>query len=335
MICADCREPIQGRYLRVGRLTFHPEHFRCRHCRAVIIGQYHAHEGTFLDPTCFAAHYAPRCEICTQPVLDRYVEHRGKPVHVACYGKHLAQHCVVCRRAIVGTWVKDHWGHVYHAEHTREYATCQYCSRLCHDAIGGGGVRYPDGRAICRQCHRTAVQREGDVQRVVEGMKGRMAGWGIDLRDVAVPVGMVDRHRLGQLLGRSHAGIKSVSGVAQMHWERHGRETRHRRASIFLLHGLPLHWLEATAAHELMHVWNFHRCPPHSFELEEGACNYMSYRVHLEKNDALAQYHIEALMRDPHPAYGQGFRRVKRLVDSKGFDTLLTVLQRSRDFPWF
>ncbi|MEB3328555.1 MAG: LIM domain-containing protein [Candidatus Sericytochromatia bacterium] len=335
MVCADCREPITGRYLKVGRLTFHPEHFRCRACGQVIVGGFQTHQGAFLHPACFAERHAPRCGVCEKPITDRYVQHEGRAVHATCYGKHFAARCDVCRRAIVGTWLKDHWGHVYHAEHQREFATCLYCGRLCHDAIGGGGVRYADGRAICRLCHRTAVHRDGDVARTVAAIRRRMAAWGVDLGAIEAPVQTVDRHRLGQLLGRSHAGIKAVSGIAVMNWERHGREVRNKRATICLLHGLPLQWLEGTAAHELMHVWNFHHGPPHAFELEEGSCNYLSYRVHQEQGGEMAAYHIESLMKDPHPAYGVGFRRVKRFVERRGFDQLLLLLQRARDFPMF
>ncbi|MEB3285165.1 MAG: LIM domain-containing protein [Candidatus Sericytochromatia bacterium] len=335
MVCAECRADIQGRYLRVGRLTFHPEHFLCHRCKKPIVGTYHVHLGAFLHPSCYAEHDAPRCSVCSQAVLDRYVEHEGRIVHVTCYGKHFAAHCVVCRRAIVGTWLKDHWGNVYHAAHAREYATCLYCNRLCHDAIGGGGVRYADGRSICRMCHRTAVHRESDLQGVVNKVRLRMNAWGVDLGDLSVPVQAVDRHRLGHMLGRSHQGIKTVSGVALMNWERQGRQATNRRAAVFLLHGLPLHWLEATAAHELMHVWNFHNGPEHSFALEEGSCNYLSYRIHQEKNDEMAAYYIQALMSDPHPAYGQGFRRARQYVERHGFDKFLHLLSHARDFPWF
>jgi len=59
----------------------------------------------------------------------------------------------------------------------------------------------------------------------------------------------------------------------------------------------------------------------------------MSYRVHQEQGGEMAAYHVDCLLKDPHPAYGAGFRRVKRLVERRGFDQLLLLLQRSRDFP--
>jgi hypothetical protein len=240
---------------------------------------------------------------------------------------------VVCARAIVGTALTDYWGHVYHAEHERELGTCLYCSRLTHASIGGGGLKYPDGRIICRLCHKTAVHRPTDAQRTVQVIRERMAGWGVDLEDIEVPVRIVDRAKLLHLLGRSHAGLKTVSGLAVMNWQRDGRQVRNREAAIYLLDGMPLRCLEATAAHELMHVWNFHKCPPHAFEFEEGACNYMSYRIHAEQGDEMAKYHIHQLQTDTHHAYGAGFWRIKKYVERHGFPRLLSLLQRSKDFP--
>ena len=333
MVCAHCRQGISGQFLRVGKLAFHPEHFLCAQCKRPIQASFNVHQGACLHPACFEAHHAPRCGICEQPITGRFVQHEGRKLHDTCYGKHLAKTCDVCRRGIVGTSLTDYWGHTYHAEHARDLATCLYCGKLCHEAIGGGGLLYPDGRPICRGCHKTAVHRDGDAQRTVATVRARMASWGVDLGDVDVPVRMVDRTKLQQLLGRSHQGVKMVSGLASMVAERNGRVTTGKRATVYLLTGMPHHWLEATAAHELMHAWNFFHGPAHAFDLEEGSCNYMSYRLHLERDDAMAKYHIDCLMKDPHPAYGAGFRRVKKYVDRHGFARLLTLLQRSKDFP--
>lgn len=333
-VCAHCRQGITSRFLRVGRYVYHPEHFLCAQCQRPIVGTFNVHAGAFLHPACFAAHHAPKCHVCAQPLAAKYVVFEGHKLHEACYAKHHAVTCAVCRDAIVGTSLTDAWGHVYHAEHAKVIATCLYCGKLCHEAIGGGGLVYGDGRAICRGCHRTAVHRDADAHRTVAAVRAKMQAWGVDLGDIEVPVRMVDRTQLARLLGRSHAGVKMVSGLASMQSERTGRVITHKRATIHLLAGMPQQWLEATAAHELMHVWNFYKGPAHTFELEEGACNYMSYRVHLEKgDDVMAAYYIAQLMKDPHPAYGVGFRRVKRYVDRHGFGRLLTLLGRSRDFP--
>jgi hypothetical protein len=335
MVCANCKQGISGQFLRVGRLAFHPEHFVCRACTRPISGSFNVHAGAFLHPECYAAHHAPKCALCDKALVGKYVVHEGKNYHQACYGTHLATKCGVCQRMIVGASLTDYWGNTYHAEHAQQFAACLYCSKLVHPAISGGGTTYGDARAICRGCHKTAVHREADGQRVVAAMRERMAGWGVDLGDLAVPVKFIDRTRLSTMLkGGPHASMRRVSGFASMTWQTQGRTVGNKAASIYLLTGMPLGWLEATAAHELMHVWNFFNGPKHSFALEEGSCNYMSYRIHeAQKGDPMAAYHIDGLMKDPDPGYGVGFRKVKRYVDRHGFEKLLTLLRRSPDFP--
>ncbi|HEY9721149.1 MAG TPA: protein DA1, partial [Oscillatoriaceae cyanobacterium] len=265
---------------------------------------------------------------------DRYVKSEGQIYHERCFGEHKAITCGVCRRKIVGTALTDYWGNTYHAEHAREFATCHYCGKLVHPAVSGGGTTYPDGRAICRGCHKQAVHRENDAQRVVAAVRQELAGWGVDLAGIDVPIRIVDRTRLAQMLkGGPHQSVARVSGFAAMRWEREGRTVKNKQATVYLLTGMPLVMLEASAAHELMHVWNFNHGPRHSFALEEGSCNFMSYRIHEARGDTLSAYQIDCLMKDPDPAYGVGFRKVKRYADRHGFPRLLTLLERSPDFP--
>lgn len=334
MLCAQCRQGIQGQYLRVGKLAFHPEHFVCRACAQPIAGSYHVHQGMFLHPACFADRFAPRCAICAQALTGKYVTSEGKPYHERCYGEHKATQCDVCLRMIVGTALTDYWGHTYHAEHARDIGRCHYCDKLVHPRITGGGTTYGDGRVICRGCHKTAVLRDREGQAVVARVRDRLAGWGVDLGAAAVPVKFIDRLALARMLkGGPHASVKRVSGFAHMATRSQGRVVVGKEATVFLLAGMPLEVLEATAAHELMHVWNFFSGPAHAFALEEGSCNYMSYRIHLEHPEPMRGYYLDCLMNDPHPAYGDGFRKVKKYVDRHGFEKLLAMLRRSRDFP--
>lgn len=334
MVCAHCRQSISGQFLRVGRLAFHPEHFVCKACTRPIQGQFNVHQGMFLHPDCFAKQYAPKCAVCQEALTGKYVIHEGANYHERCYGAHKAKKCDLCQRMILGTSLTNYWGHTYHAEHAREFGECLYCGKLTHPAISGGGLTYPDARVICRGCHKTAVHREADALRVVAGVRERMKHWGVDLEGLQVPVRFIDRLRLSTMLkGGPHASMRRVSGFASMTAVQRGRLTQDKQAGIYLLTGMPLHVLEATAAHELMHVWNFFNGPRHAFALEEGSCNYMAYRIHDELGDELAAYHIDTMMKDPDPAYGAGFRKVKRYVERHGFERLLTLLRRSPDFP--
>jgi hypothetical protein len=336
MRCAHCKAVIEGRYIQAGRLCFHPGHFLCHACQLPIQGSYQVHAGRFLHPACYAEHHAPRCPVCAQAITGQAVIHEGRAHHPRCYEQTAALQCVVCAKGIVGPALTDYWGNTYHAAHAREFGTCQYCARLTHASIGGGGLNYPDGRVICRGCHRTAVHREADVRRLLTEVRARFGQWGVDLGRVDIPLKVVDRNQLNQLLRRSaHQPSKWVSGLWQMVFEQQGATRQNKQGTMYLLGGMPLAVIEATAAHELMHAWNYYHARPHAFALEEGACNYMSYRMYLARNNEEGRYHIDALMKDPDPAYGAGFRKVKGYVDRHGFPRLLTLLKESHDFPMF
>lgn len=334
MHCAHCRQAIAGPYMKAGSLAFHPEHFLCKACSQPIKGSYNVHQGLWLHPQCFEARYAPRCAICEKAITGKYIQSEGQVYHERCYGEHKAEKCEVCLRMIVGPYVTDYWGHTYHAQHTREFGTCTYCSKLVHPRISGGGTTYGDGRVICRGCLGSAVSRDRDGQAVVARVRHQLAGWGVELGATAVPIQFIDRNKLSRFLhGGPHAAAKYVYGFARLETARQGRTVTGRQASVYLLNGLPAETLEAAAAHELMHVWNFFHGPQHTFALEEGSCNYMSYRIYQGHQGPMAAYHIETMMKDPHPHYGEGFRKVKKHVDRHGFESLLALLRRSSDFP--
>lgn len=85
--------------------------------------------------------------------------------------------------------------------------------------------------------------------------------------------------------------------------------------------------MSSTIAHELMHVWLFHRdFPLDDAPWVEGSCSYAAYLCVRddESKDAAFQRHLfEA---DPDSIYGGGFRRVKRYVDVHGVEAWLDAL---------
>lgn len=330
--CSSCRQAISGAYLRVGKQVFHPEHFRCGACRQPIAGEFRLHERRYLHPACYAA-VAPRCAICTQALTGAFVKDAEGSYHEACYGRHKAQDCVVCRRKIVGASLTDFWGNVYHAEHAREMGTCHYCGRLTHANVGKGGVQYADGRVICRLCHKTAMHRDADASRATARVQAELAAFGIETRDIDIPVRFVDRNALMRAMaGGPHASLAFLQGVATMETDPQGR----KRGSVALLTGMPLVVLEGLAAHELMHIWNFFNGPRHAFAFEEGACNYVAsliWQARAARGDLLAGYQIEQMNRSEHPAYGEGYRKVRAYAEARGLPALLGVLRRSRDLP--
>ena len=77
-----------------------------------------------------------------------------------------------------------------------------------------------------------------------------------------------------------------------------------------------------------MHTWiNQKRINSASDADLEGLCNYASYIVLRSVNTSYAQNLISAMMRNPDPIYGEGFRNVKSVIDEIGFNEYLSRLR--------
>lgn len=287
--------------------------------------------GAFLHPACWQAQHAPRCAACQRPVEAKWVKDQaGQAYHPACYRREAAPFCEVCQQGVMEAVVKDPHGHTYCARHRKEMGLCAYCDRLTHARIGGGGLKYGDGRVICRPCRQSAIDEPRALLQVVRAVQGELATWGVRL-PMEPRVEALDRTTLVRRLTKTpHAGMAHILGVAV----NRGRPGPGHEASVHLLTGLPKVVLEAAAAHELFHVWCFATGQAHSFATEEGACNLMSDRILAARPGPLAAYRRQLMQVDPHPAYGAGFRRVARFEQKQGLPALLERLRRHPDLPW-
>lgn len=366
--CASCRQPITRQYIQWGRQLFHPEHFvcaacglpfgtagyvahqgrpyhqacyaerfaeRCGVCGKPVTGTYVPKNGKAYHPACYAEAFAERCGVCGKPLVGRYIQKDGHSYHEACYQQALAEKCAVCGLGITGQYVVDPWGNTFHAAHQRQYATCEYCGRLITPRTTSGGRRYPDGRKVCTLCFGSEVSGDPAAQPIVETVRSQLSGWGLEVPREAAPVILVDRHTLTKLLRRTgHPGGPNVNGFTSVLTEKEGNRITKREMAVYVLYGMPREVFAGTVAHELTHVWinlnNGRRLDP---AFEEGSCNYMKFLVHEQSRSDLAPYVLKAMQQDQDPAYGVGFRRVKKLVERKGLETLLTLLGRSTGFP--
>jgi hypothetical protein len=102
----------------------------------------------------------------------------------------------------------------------------------------------------------------------------------------------------------------------------------------YLLYGMPRMEIINTVAHELAHVWQFNRGRfRNDRSWAEGSCNYAAYMVLGKYPGRESSFFRTGLMRDADPVYGEGFRRVKTLVDAEGSKAWLRYLSKNADFP--
>lgn len=366
-LCSSCRQVIDpGPMVRWAGQSFHPEHFLCAGCRQPIPAgtRFQVHAGHPYHERCYVDRVAPRCQVCQNPILGRHVKlprgqahedcferelaavcascgrairageaavtQEGQTYHATCYRDRVAERCAVCNRGLVGTFLLDGWGNRFH----REHATCEHCGRAIGDRTSQGGRIYLDGRRVCGICISTQVRNDRDAAPLIEEVRARLAGLGVNVPAEAAPFQLVDRGQLRALLNRAGMGAANVSGFTSIQTLMQGQKVVRTERKVFILHGMPRELFLGTVAHEFGHVWvNLLTGRKLDPAFEEGSCNYLKALVHEESADPMAVHLLEVMQKDPDPAYGQGYRRVRRLVEARGLQTWLTLLGRGSGFP--
>lgn len=119
------------------------------------------------------------------------------------------------------------------------------------------------------------------------------------------------------------AGDRSTVGLAYTSEYSDGEQ-------VFEVHmkaGLTKLGFAEVLAHEIMHTWiNQNNISFTNKADEEGLCNYASYIVLSSVGNSYAKSLINAMMQNPDPIYGEGFRNVKDKIETVGFDKYLMSL---------
>lgn len=332
IICDYCKQQINGPYIEAGGKYFHPIHFLCENCKKPIDpAKYYQKDGKFYCPDCYTKLFAPRCAYCGGILGEGYILADGKTYHKDCYYNNVAIRCSVCGELITGNYITDFWGNIYHPDHQNEYPKCDYCGRLIAANLTGEGQVYPDGRHICGICLKTAVNDIGRATAIFSKVKLHLASVGIWVEDSDVSLHLVDRHEMADISKIDHEGNQAFIKYYEV-TDENGHKLR--TYDIYILEGIPEISFIAAAAHELMHVWQYINAPADNDPaLCEGSCNYASYLVLEHYPDKMAEYQKETIRQDQDKIYGDGFRRVSRLVEDHGAAFWLRHLKNHKEFP--
>ncbi|MGL1893692.1 MAG: protein DA1 [Spirochaetaceae bacterium] len=224
--------------------------------------------------------------------------------------------CKYCNKNISsGSYIKDFWGNVYHAEHKKVVATCSYCGRL------DGGTKLSDGNVICKTCKKDSIDNLGQVVKEYKWVSDILANKGFDIKKYKTEIFLLDRKNKGKTTreepGYINFSMKKVNGVIQ-----------NISFKIFIVKGLPRSYFIETLAHEMIHQWLilFAQDKLHP-KLNEGASNYGAYLVLNVLKTPLSSFIITRMLKDPHPYYGKGFRKVLDYSKKYGHSQLLTYLK--------
>ncbi len=303
----------------------------CEYCHQPIMGDYVRYQGHIYHSECYLQHIAPRCAVCGEPLEGDWIVYNGKNYHRQCYDDSVALRCSVCGGIIKGKYLVDYWGNKYHAYHQDQVAACSFCGRLLSDSIAGGGQRFDDEHYICLNCSRGAVRDEDLGRQKLDQARALLERAGIDIGHQEIKFELVSRDELAGLLGRDDC---DDFGLARSEETSFLGLLNEKQFTVYILKGLPPKHYLSVAAHELMHVWLYLNAPPKGEPaLVEGSCNYAARLVLRQFDDDMAKYVLRQLQANPDPIYGEGFRRVKKLVERRGLEFWLQHLRFDPEFP--
>lgn len=199
--------------------------------------------------------------------------------------------CDVCGQPSAGQmyWFTDRARSVRHL-------VCERCARLptqCHTCglpIFKGGVTFTDGRMLCEEDARTAVQDLGTAEGIYADVKRDLFAMLNDLGvlpDRNIKLQLVDQKELRRIFSstpNAHPDL-SLQGVTRT--RRYSKEGLEHE--IYLCIGLSRARTAAVAAHEYTHAWIAENVPTERHlegDIVEAFCELVAYQLMQQRGEA-------------------------------------------------
>ena len=299
-VCAACGQPIHEAYFETG--------------------------GSFYHSRCFT------CSYCKKPIDGPYTVFHNENYHTPCFEQHVALKCAVCGGIIQGQYLLDYWGNAYHTRHKDDVLQCDFCQRFIVGDLAGRMTRLSEGRALCSKCAPNSVTSIREASSLVSDVARTLGSYGIDVDPRKIELRLVGAEELARIAeSRSH----ETKGFTDYLVKKgpFGKK-RAETVKVYLLYGMPRLQMASTAAHELMHVWQFRNGRlDQDPALSEGSCNFASYLFLRKTGGREAEFVIDGMLKDPDRIYGEGFRRVKTYAEREGMPAWLRLLdEKNPDF---
>ena len=91
-----------------------------------------------------------------------------------------------------------------------------------------------------------------------------------------------------------------------------------KKHKIWLLTNLPYIYLLSVVAHEMGHTWCRDKHIVYNEFVEEGLCELFAYHILTTQLSKLGNAWKETMLNNPDPIYGDGFRYMKKQLESRG-----------------
>ena len=240
-----------------------------------------------------------------------------------CFGgnsKYDSPKCTICLQVMTGEYSVDAWKNPYHSYHNNDGIFCNSCSRIISRGITHGGFRYTDGRHLCSLCQISIVEDDSVIHAAYSSVIAQFKENGIRNIPEDISIELINLVGLNKKFdGKSHGNLKGFTHTYHIHKSQPSY-------MIFILFGLPQIEFEAVLAHELMHVWLYRNHPTLQIEKIEGLCNLGSAIIYQNDGTHFSNIHLQAMENDPHAIYGDGYRKMKALLEKYGWNNLLSNL---------
>lgn len=298
--CEKCGVTIEGAAVTALGRQWHPEHFLCAGCGAVI------------------------------EQAEFYV-HDQRPFHTSCYRRTVAQRCQYCGTPLLGAYLIDHWGKPFCARHKDEYPVCSFCGRLVRPG-GQTSRNRDDGRPRCTECRSQAIYTATLARTPFNAVIAWFSHRGLSLEQIEIPFELCDRSRLNSQLGTAQDGFHL--GLTRTLSKRTLTSVENEVLGISILSGLPVMLFQGVAAHELGHAW-LHRngITALAQKDEEGFCELLAFAFYAQAKGSDGPYYARCIERNPDSVYGDGFRSVREISGRYGFTRFLHTLRSLKRMP--
>ncbi len=216
--------------------------------------------------------------------------------------------CVICGREVdPDAFQADRYNQVACSSH--KLTACYCCRRI----IAGAGVNVPYFGMACPKCAAGRTYAELETVRVFVYEFFRRKRLYVPPFTLRL-VGPEEMHAFcNDDFGATPRGVAVMNGGSY---------------SIRIMRRMSRIGLAQTLAHELSHLWQWHRNieAPHTYC--EGFCNLTSFLVISEINKGEALVHLSEMMENPDVAYGAAFRELKIIHDVYGWDTVVAAMKK-------
>jgi Protein DA1/LIM domain len=331
--CAFCGKILGTDYhLIIEDKVFCPTHFKCANCnKSIGRAMYWKDDGKYYDRVCYLSQFAPKCGYCGVPIESEYLIVDEKQYHDTCYKHHVAPIYAICSNPIIDPYSTDNWGNRWHQSHGKDAKRCEYCERLICEA-SNGGEDYRDGRSICGNCKEDRIMDVDAANALMDTIRAGLESFGIVIKREKIPVQLVDRNELMRSMARTELRILGTTYYGEQS-VLYGL-VKSKQIHVKILYGLPRIVAVSIIAHELTHVWQyFHGRKKNRPEFCEGSCNYASFLILRDRPEPLKDSLIARMEAEPDRDYGEGYRRVAKLVSSRGLVAWLEALRNKDEFP--